>query len=74
MVRAISKNKTIDNIIEVTLIGYEEKNDRYYERLRDNYYNIIRKINSIPNSQRLQTRSQKRSRNLQTRSKKGSKN
>ena len=67
-------NQTIDNMIEVTLIGYEEKNDRYYERLRDNYYNIIRKINSIPNSQRLQTRSQKRSRNLQTRSKKGSKN
>lgn len=67
-------NETIDNMIEVTLIGYEEKNDRYYERLRDNYYNIIRKINSIPNSQRLQTRSQKRSRNLQTRSKKGLRN
>lgn len=58
-----------NNIIEVTLIGYEEKNDRYYERLRDNYDNIIRKINSISNSQRLQTR-RKRSRNMQTRSKK----
>ena len=37
-------NETIDNMIEVTLIGYEEKNDRYYERLRDNYYNIIIQI------------------------------
>jgi hypothetical protein len=67
-------NESIDNMIEVTLIGYEEKNERYYERLRDNYYNIIRKINSISNSQGLQTRSKKRLRNLQTRSKKDLRN
>ena len=68
----LNNESVFDNIIEVTLIGYEEKNDKYYERLENNYKSIIKKIDSI-SQKNLQTRSRKRSRNrLQTRSQKGS--
>ena len=69
-----NESRIFDNVIEVTLIGYEEKNHTYYKRLENNYKNIIKKIDSITNSQKnLQTRSRKRSRNsLQTRSQKSS--